>query len=134
VEAFRPRKIHDALIDPADGAVTFKVSIEKDSHLSMPTHALPVLDPLQPVRGADARQSTELRACCLAACRAGSRATVVDLACDDVDACRLRALGLNEGTTVSVVDARHGTLLDVRGTRLALGAALTERITVQPHA
>lgn len=74
-----------------------------------------------------------LRACCLAKCGAGSRATVVDLACDDVDACRLRALGLNEGTVVSVVDARHGTLLDVRGTRLALGAALTEQITVQLH-
>jgi Fe2+ transport system protein FeoA len=76
--------------------------------------------------------TVELRACCLAACQAGSRATVVQLGCDDADACRLRALGLNEGTTVAVVDDRHGTLLDVRGTRLALGTALTERITVQP--
>jgi Fe2+ transport system protein FeoA len=98
----------------------------------MPTNSLPVLQPVPAGPALDPRLAVELRACCLAACRAGSRATVVDLACDDVDACRLRALGLNEGTIVSVVDARHGTLLDVRGTRLALGAALTERITVQP--
>jgi hypothetical protein len=35
---------------------------------------------------------------------------------------------------VSVVDARHAMVLDVRGTRLALGSALTAGITVQPHA
>jgi Fe2+ transport system protein FeoA len=72
------------------------------------------------------------RTCALAACSAGSRATVVDIGCSSDEACRLRALGLCEGTDVSVIDARHAMLLDVRGTRLALGSALTAGITVQP--
>jgi Fe2+ transport system protein FeoA len=41
-------------------------------------------------------------------------------------------LGLCEGTDVSVIDSRHAMLLDVRGTRIALGSALTAGITVQP--
>ncbi|MFY7923848.1 MAG: FeoA domain-containing protein, partial [Gemmatimonas sp.] len=49
-------------------------------------------------------------------------------------ACRLRALGLCEGTAVYIIDARDSMLLEVRGTRLALGAALTAGITVQPVA
>jgi Fe2+ transport system protein FeoA len=57
---------------------------------------------------------------------------VVDIGCAPDEACRLRALGLCEGTDVSVIDARHAMLLDVRGTRLALGSALTAGITVQP--
>lgn len=72
------------------------------------------------------------RTCALAACGAGSRATVVDIGCAPDEACRLRALGLCEGTDVSVIDARHAMLVDVRGTRLALGSALTAGITVQP--
>ncbi len=80
--------------------------------------------------------STDARpaACPLAACGTGARATVVALCCGHADACRLRALGFSEGTQVDVVDARHAMLLDVRGTRLALGRALTAGITVQPHA
>lgn len=74
------------------------------------------------------------RCCALAACRPGSRARVVGLGCAPDEACRLRALGVCEGTSVSVIDARHGMVLDVRGTRLALGAALTAGITVQPIA
>ncbi len=70
--------------------------------------------------------------CALAACPAGSRATVVDIECSADEACRLRALGLCEGTSVSVIDARHAMLLEVRGTRLALGSALTAGITVRP--
>ncbi len=73
-------------------------------------------------------------ACPLAACAPGARATVVALCCGHQEACRLRALGVSEGTEVGVVDARHAMLLDVRGTRLALGRALTAGITVQPHA
>ncbi len=57
---------------------------------------------------------------------------MVDIGCAPDEACRLRALGLCEGTDVSVIDARHAMLLDVRGTRLALGSALTAGITVQP--
>ena len=74
------------------------------------------------------------RTCALASCRAGSRATVVDIGCASDEACRLRALGLCEGADVSVIDARHVMLLDVRGTRLALGSALAAGITVQPIA
>lgn len=74
------------------------------------------------------------RTCALAAVRPGTRATVVDIGCSVDEACRLRALGLCEGTSVSVIDARHSMLLEVRGTRLALGSALTAGITVQPLA
>ncbi len=59
---------------------------------------------------------------------------MVDIGCATDEACRLRALGLCEGTDVSVIDARHAMLIDVRGTRLALGSALTAGITVQPIA
>jgi len=73
------------------------------------------------------------RPCTLSQCRPGSRATVIGLDdCGSDEACRLRALGLCEGTSVSVIDARHAMVLDVRGTRLALGSALTAGITVQP--
>ena len=71
-------------------------------------------------------------ACLLASCATGARATVLELRCSDADACRLRALGLCEGASVSVVDARHSMLLEVRGTRLAVGKAITAGITVQP--
>lgn len=73
------------------------------------------------------------KSCTLSQCRPGSRATVIGLdACGSDEACRLRALGLCEGTSVSVIDSRHAMVLDVRGTRLALGSALTAGITVQP--
>jgi Fe2+ transport system protein FeoA len=73
------------------------------------------------------------RSCLLAACSAGSRATVLEMRCGENDACRLRALGLCEGASVGVVDTRHAMLLDVRGTRIALGHALTAGITVRPQ-
>ena len=72
--------------------------------------------------------------CALGACSAGTRATVVDIECSGDEACRLRALGLCEGTAVNIIDARDAMLLEVRGTRLALGSALTAGITVQPVA
>ena len=71
-------------------------------------------------------------ACALAHCPAGVRATVLTMACGEAEACRLRALGLCEGASVSVVDRRQCMLLEVRGARLALGAALTAGITVLP--
>jgi ferrous iron transport protein A len=73
------------------------------------------------------------RTCALSACRSGSQATVVDIGCAADEACRLRALGVCEGASISVIDARHCMVLDVRGTRLALGKALTSGITVQPE-
>jgi Fe2+ transport system protein FeoA len=71
-------------------------------------------------------------ACPLAACPAGRSATVLHIDCEDRDAKRLRALGLVEGTSIHVVDTRSGILLDVRGSRLALGVALAAAITVRP--
>ena len=58
--------------------------------------------------------------------------TVVDIECSGDEACRLRSLGFCEGTSVNVIDARDAMLLEVRGTRIALGSALTAGITVQP--
>ena len=72
--------------------------------------------------------------CALSACRAGTRATVVDIECSGDEACRLRALGLCEGTAVNIIDSRDAMLLDVRGTRLAIGSALSAGITVRPVA
>lgn len=85
---------------------------------------------------ADARtgEAHQLRgACSLASCRNGARATVLAVGCGEAEACRLRALGLCEGASVSVVDARHCMLLEVRGARLALGKSITAGITVLPH-
>ena len=79
-----------------------------------------------------AAASATPRACLLAACAAGDRATVLEMRCGDAEACRLRALGVCEGASLNVLDARHAMLLEVRGTRLALGKALTAGITVQP--
>ncbi len=71
--------------------------------------------------------------CLLSECRSGSRATVVGLeGCHLDDACRLRALGICEGSTLGVVAARHAMILDVRGTRLALGRSLATAVMVQP--
>lgn len=100
--------------------------------------SLPVLDNARPDADRSAAASPNLldgaRPCTLAQCRPGSKATVLGLDdCGSDVACRLRALGLCEGSAVSVVDARHAMVLDVRGTRLALGSALTAGITVQPH-
>ena len=80
----------------------------------------------------DAPATSTPRDCALASCSAGALATVVSMRCDDVQACRLRALGVCEGARVSVLDARHAMVLEVRGTRIALGKALTAGITVRP--
>ncbi|MGV3709855.1 MAG: FeoA family protein [Gemmatimonas sp.] len=71
------------------------------------------------------------RVCALSACQSGSQATVVDIGCSPDEACRLRAMGVCEGARISIIDSRHCMVLDVRGTRLALGNALTAGITVQ---
>ena len=70
--------------------------------------------------------------CPLVACGNGGSAVVVQVSCPAADACRLRALGVYEGARVIVVDARNGLLLDVRGSRLALGTALAASISVLP--
>lgn len=90
----------------------------------MTSVALPIADSAAP--------SSRPAACRLGDCAAGASATVVSLACGESEACRLRALGLVEGSTVNVVDQRHCMLLDVRGARLALSHAITNGITVVP--
>lgn len=91
----------------------------------MASHQLPTVQPVSDLA---------TRTCALNACRAGTRATVIDIECSGDEACRLRALGLCEGTAVNIIDARDAMLLEVRGTRLALGSALTAGITVRPVA
>lgn len=56
---------------------------------------------------------------------------VLCIACPAHDAQRLRTLGFFEGVQVGVVDARSGMVLDVRGSRLALGHAVVAGITVR---
>ena len=90
----------------------------------MPTVTLPIADSAAP--------SSRHAACRLGDCAVGASATVVSLACGESEACRLRALGLVEGSTIKVVDQRHCMLLDVRGARLALSHAITNGITVVP--
>lgn len=77
--------------------------------------------------------TAQLRTCALLNSEAGSPATIVAIECPEGEACRLRALGLYEGAEVSVIGKRHCLLVDVRGTRLALGSELAEGITVRPH-
>lgn len=92
----------------------------------MSSFSLPVVDQLS------AGASPAPVACRLGDCLKGASATVVSLGCGENEACRLRELGLMEGTSVSVVDARQCMLLDVRGSRLALSPAITAGITVLP--
>ena len=70
--------------------------------------------------------------CPLAACNTGQCATVLGVACQALDANRLRTLGVYEGARVSVVDRRSGVLIDVCGTRLALNDAIAASILVRP--
>ena len=92
----------------------------------MTSVALPVVAPLA------ASVSKAPIACRLGDCVSGASATVVSLGCGENEACRLRELGLMEGASINVVDARHCMLLDVRGSRFALSPAITAGITVLP--
>ena len=91
--------------------------------------ALPVIQ--APPASTDAEPRT---ACALTACVDGARATVLQVSCGDGEACRLRALGLCEGASVSIVRSRDCTLLEVRGARLAVSHTLAAGITVLPVA
>lgn len=76
-------------------------------------------------------QASPCDSCPLGNCQAGSWATVLCIACPALDAQRLRTLGLFEGVQVGVVDTRGGMVLDVRGSRLALGRTVVDGITVR---
>ena len=83
-------------------------------------------------RKKDVSAGARCAACPLAQCVRGSRAAVLRMDCDGREACRLRNLGLYEGACVRVVDAQDGLVLEIRGSRVALGAALASAITVLP--
>ena len=68
--------------------------------------------------------------CPLGECAAGLQATVVCIDCPSRDAHRLRSLGLFEGARIGIVDTRSGMVLDIRGSRLALGREIVAAITV----
>lgn len=72
--------------------------------------------------------------CALASLPPGIRAVVVQVACPRAEAHRLRVLGLFEGAFISVVDQRNsaGLLLEVCGSRLAIGSSLGAAIIAQP--
>jgi Fe2+ transport system protein FeoA len=70
--------------------------------------------------------------CPLAACANGCQASVLRMECDLGEAHRLRGMGLFEGTRVRVLDSRNGMLLEVKGSKLALGDQLARTITVLP--
>ena len=80
----------------------------------------------------EAAANARCAACPLAQCARGSRAAVLRMDCEGPEARRLRTLGLYEGACVRVLDAQDGLLLEVRGARVALGAALASAITVLP--
>lgn len=71
-------------------------------------------------------------ACPLSACMRGCRAAVLRMECAGEEARKLRNLGLYEGSCVTVLDRQDGYLLDVRGSRLAVGSKLAGAITVLP--
>lgn len=70
--------------------------------------------------------------CALAACATGCQAAVLRMECEGGEAHRLRHLGLFEGACVRVLDSRNGMLLEVKGSKLALGEALASSIRVLP--
>jgi Fe2+ transport system protein FeoA len=76
--------------------------------------------------------ATRCGECPLAACANGCKAAVLRMECEHGEAHRLRGMGLFEGSCVRVLDSRNGMLLEVKGSRLALGAGLASSITVQP--
>jgi Fe2+ transport system protein FeoA len=70
--------------------------------------------------------------CPLLALPIGTRALIVRIGCPLADASRLRVLGVFEGALVRIVDRRHGLLLDVCGSRLALDRAVAMHIIASP--
>lgn len=91
-----------------------------------------MLKQLRVLAGRKEEKSPPRGECALGACATGCRAAVLGMECESGEASRLRSLGLFEGACVTVVDSRNGMLLDVRGSRLALGDGLASAIRVLP--
>jgi Fe2+ transport system protein FeoA len=83
-------------------------------------------------RAAPRTDTPACESCPLAACTAGTQVTVLCILCHALDVQRLRTLGVFQGARVRVVDARGAVVLDVRGSRLALGHSVVSGITVRP--
>jgi Fe2+ transport system protein FeoA len=91
-----------------------------------------MLKRLRELAGLAPKTESGCGSCTLSACATGCRAAVLGMECESTEASRLRSLGLFEGACVTVVDSRNGMLLDVRGSRLALGSGLASAIRVLP--
>lgn len=106
--------------------------------ISITRGLIPMAEPLmrrllERIRGSVAKvPAGRCTSCPLASCERGSRAAVLRMDCEGGEACRLRNLGLYEGACVRVLHSQDGLLLEVRGSRLALGATLASAITVLP--
>ena len=72
--------------------------------------------------------------CPLLSLAIGTRARILRLGCPHADSSRLRTLGVFEGACIRIVDRRHGVLLDVCGSRLALDRAIAMNIVASPIA
>ncbi|HEX5726787.1 MAG TPA: FeoA family protein [Longimicrobiaceae bacterium] len=83
-------------------------------------------------KSADPAPAARCAECPLAACANGCQAAVLRMDCPHPEAHRLRGMGLFEGACVRVIDSRNGMLLEVKGSKLALGSALASAITVLP--
>jgi len=66
--------------------------------------------------------------CVLASLPVGVRAVVVRLTCPHAEAEHLRVMGVFEGASIGIVDRGSGFLLDVQGSRLAIGGSLAAAI------
>jgi ferrous iron transport protein A len=66
-------------------------------------------------------------------CETGRQYRVVSVRINEKVTRRLEALGVNEGTEVSILNKKGSgsVIIKVRGTRLALGKKLSEGITVR---
>jgi Fe2+ transport system protein FeoA len=95
-------------------------------------HTGPMLKRLFRRTKAPAAPTGRCAECPLAACANGCQAAVLRMECDHGEAHRLRGMGLFEGTCVRVLDSRNGMLLEVKGSKLALGEQLARTITVLP--
>ncbi|MQA90296.1 MAG: hypothetical protein GEU90_08675 [Gemmatimonas sp.] len=104
--------------------------VEIDSQPDAPT--LMSIPWWAPWRQAETKVKNQCTACLLTSCGRGSRAAVLRMDCAGEEAKKLRNLGLYEGSCVTVLDRQDGYVLDVRGSRLAVGRHLAGAITVLP--
>ena len=112
---FRPRPVPDGAATPISG-----VACHPEPFASLEG------------KGGDGPAVSRCDSCPLGVCAVGCQAMILGISCPAGDAQRLRSLGLFEGARVGIIDTRSGMVLDVRGSRLALGWEIVAGITVCP--